>query len=157
MEKIIKYDQNLVFADGGFVTKKGNIIILSCDYERFAMEYCLGSDCDMKDSELSKENLEKFKSWLQYYFNKHSTTSNMYSNFLIQVLGFDRIDSDNKKIITASENSNIRFNNYHLNGWKIQVVDKLIYKKDSFVIKDYLATKEVKEKNISFSKSLSKI
>lgn len=61
---MIKYNENFAYSSGGFVTNKGNVIFLSSDYEQFAMEYCLGSNCNMIDSELSVNELEMFKLWV---------------------------------------------------------------------------------------------
>lgn len=125
---MIKYDENLVYSSGGFVTSKGNIIILNTNFEDFAMKYCLGSNYDMEDSELNSNELEMFKIWVEYYFKKHLGYDNMYSNFLVQVLGFDMIDSGRKMIITSSDDFDNRFYEYILSGWRVVCTSEFVYK-----------------------------
>ena len=131
---MIKYDESLFYSGGCFVTNKGYIIILNTDFEDFAASYCLGNNYDMEDSELTIEQLKLFKIWTDFYFAKNLSCDNMYSSFLIQVLGFDIINSEKNKIITSSSDYNYRYKEYLLRGFEVEVIDRFILQKNSINI-----------------------
>lgn len=117
MSKIIPYDDTLEVGKNAFITPNDKIIITCEKHEIFAQNYCEGNI-----SKLTKEELILYKHWLeQNEYNKR----NMYSDFLVDVLGFDKILTIMRKSITTTTfEPHVRFYNYYLMDWYIDVRKK---------------------------------
>lgn len=132
MSSIITYDFNLGNGDGAFITPNNEIILTYGEHERFAAKYCSGRDLffsnkseNPSSSKLTKEQLELYKLWLQkneFYRRK------MHSDFMVFVLGFDKIETIMRRAITTtSRQPHIRFYNYYLMDWYIESHKRRIY------------------------------
>lgn len=128
MNPIIPYDSMLGNGDGAFITPSNEIILTYGEHERFAAKYCSGKDYfyssfsdKSKDpyasSKLTKEQLELYKLWLEkneYYRRK------MYSDFMVFVLGFDKVETIMRRAITTtSRQPHVKYYNYYLMDWYI--------------------------------------
>lgn len=120
MSKIILYDDALEVGKTAFITSSDEIIVTNEKHEVFAENYCEGSL-----NKLTKDELVLYKRWLeQNDYNKRK----MCSDFLVDVLGFDKILTIMRKsITTTSLEPHIRFYNYYLMDWYIDIRDKLVY------------------------------
>lgn len=120
MSKIILYDHTLEIGKTAFITPDDKIIITDEKHEVFAQDYCEGNM-----NKLTKEELILYKYWLeQNDFNKRK----MCSDFLIDILGFDKILTNvRKSITTTSYEPHVRFYNYYLMDWYIDIRNRLVY------------------------------
>ena len=105
MNFIIPYEDSIAKGDGAFITPN-NEIILTSSHEIFSYEYCnglgsfLSGKRDGSKCKLTKEQLELYKLWLES--NRH--TGNMDSDFMVYILGFDKIVTIMKRtILTATD------------------------------------------------------
>ena len=126
MSKIILYDDTLEFGKTAFITPKDEIIITDVKHEIFAQNYCEGDI-----SKLTKEELILYKYWLeQNDFNK----ARRCSDFLVDVLGFDKIVKNvGKTITTTTALPHIRFYNYYLMDWNIDVRKRTIFNEETHI------------------------
>ena len=107
MSRIIPYDDTLEVGKTVFITPEDKIIITDEKHEIFAQNYCEGNI-----SKLTKGELILYKHWLeQNDYNKRK----MCSDFLVDVLGFDKILTNMRKSITTTTlEPHMRFYNYYL-------------------------------------------
>ena len=118
MSKIILYDKTLEVGNPAFITPNGKIIVTDEKHEVYVQNYC-----DINN--LTKDELILYKRWLQ---ENEEVKRKMSSDFLVCVLGFDKILSLMKKaIVTTSYEPHIRFYNYYLMDWYIDVRKKSVY------------------------------
>ena len=145
MNKILSYDHTLESQKNAFITPKNNIIIVDEGHEEFAENYCNGINLYDIDR-LSIEELNLYKLWLNLNnFNKRG----MSSDFLVDVLGFDKILKVMRKTITTTSlEPHVRFYNYYLMDWYIDIRKRLAYdektgffleinKKEAFIISSF--------------------
>ena len=140
MSSIITYDSNLGNGDGAFITPNNEIILTYGEHEGFAAKYCSGIDyfySSLSDknknpyasSKLTKEQLELYKLWLEqneFYRRK------MRSDFMVFVLGFDKIETIMRRAITTtSRQPHIRFYNYYLMDWYIDKQTPMKYSEET--------------------------
>jgi len=105
MSNIILYDETLEVGKTAFITPNDKIIVTDDKHEVYAQNYC-------NINNLTKEELILYKRWLQ---ENEEVKRKMSSDFLVCVLGFDKILSLMKKtIVTTSFEPHIRFYNYYL-------------------------------------------
>lgn len=128
MNSIIPYDPKLGNGDGAFIKPNNKIILTYGEHERFAAKYCSGKDYlfynssdKTKDpfslSKLTKEQLELYKLWLE---KNEFYSRNMHSDFMVFILGFDKIETIMRRAITTtSRQPHIKFYNYYLMDWYI--------------------------------------
>lgn len=114
MSKIILYDDTLETGKTAFITPSDKILIINEKHEVFAQNYCEGDI-----NKLTKEELIIYRYWLeQINFNN----SKRCSDFLVDVLGFDKVMKNiRKSITTTSSFPHVRFYNYYLMDWNIEV------------------------------------
>lgn len=135
MSKIILYDDSLEFGKTAFITPNNKIILTDEKHEIYAQKYCKGNN-------LTKEELILYKYWLE---QKDYNRGKIYSDFLVDVLGFDKILTIMRKTITTtSSNPHVRFYNYYLMDWFIDIRNRYFYnestgifepiQKDNFII-----------------------
>lgn len=187
MENVIPYDKDLCY-DGGFISPEGKILYTPFGHEGFAMNYLRGiyyeSLVSMKygktepdfdflrenfnfngsiedideyaSSPLSPEKREELKRWevLHAWHKKN----NAYSDFMVHVLGFDKVESVmRRRITTTSRQPNIRFYNYRLMDWDVVSRNPMRYIPDEddfdyveddtdiWINDDYVADQEIEE------------
>lgn len=128
MSNVLPYDENICMSDGGFITTDGKFIYTPMTHEAYAINFCLGKDFlspkkngDKRDtfssSKLSDSNLALCKAWLN---EKSKRDRNAYSDFLVYVLGYDKVETCLRRLITTtSPMPHIRFYNYYLMGWNV--------------------------------------
>jgi len=118
MSNIILYDETLEVGKTAFITPNDKIIVTDDKHEVYAQNYC-------NINNLTKEELILYKRWLQ---ENEEVKRKMSSDFLVCVLGFDKILSLMKKtIVTTSFEPHIRFYNYYLMDWYIDIRKKSVY------------------------------
>ena len=142
---------------GNFIKPDGSIISLNVTHEEFSKDYCRGESyftLIKKKSYDYSEYLELLNcfsvlyhrdlSWGEY-ITSHLTKEEFLSylawerehpydstGFLIQVLGWDKIESLSVRSITTScPNPHVRFYNYYLMDWEIYSLDKLKYDQET--------------------------
>ena len=132
MSFIVPYENTIVTSDGAFITPNNKIILVD-SHEIFSYEYCNGpnsfllGNSDMSKSKLTKEQLELYKLWLKSTKNPKS----IHSDFMIYVLGFDKIQTIMKRtIITTTNHPYIKYYNYYLMDWRIEQMRKKRYNKE---------------------------
>ena len=119
MSKILLYDDTLEMCKPAFITPDNKIIIANEKHEIFAQKYCEGNL-----SKLTKEELILYKYWLE---QKGFNRKEMSSDFLVSVLGFDKVLTLMKKsIATTSLEPHIRFYNYYLMDWYVDITNRLV-------------------------------
>ena len=155
----INYDSSLVNGNGAFIKPDGSIIKINTIHELFAREYCLGYDYDLIidvingkmsfddynslfnyngsfddlnpfiNTSLTDNELALFLKWYNLYLNDRDY---ICSDFLVQVLNWDKVETiQSKAIYTSNIKKNIRFYNYILMNWTIVTIPKLIYDENS--------------------------
>lgn len=85
-----------------------------------------------RSSNLTKSQLEEYRFWLEKYGKSHQ---NFYVDFLVSVLAFDKVERLVHDVITTTAaEPHVRFFNYYLMNWKIDIEPRLVYnpEKDSF-------------------------
>lgn len=82
-----------------------------------------------ESSKLTKEQLELYKLWLENY---EFARRNLYSDFLIFLLGFDKVETVMRRAITTTNpEPHIRFYNYYLMDWYIKHLPLMKFNKDT--------------------------
>lgn len=119
MSYVIPYDDNLGRKERTFITPSGKIVSTPMTHEFYATEYCRGEgflDGSNGVSRLTAEEAAIFKNWLSEYGYKRE----LCSDFLVQVLGFDKVETVLRRVITTtSREPHVRFYNYYLMDWCI--------------------------------------
>lgn len=135
MSLILPFDENIYENGSAFVKPDGSLLYTFGTHESFAYNYCCGEDYlllkDNKDvdeygtSMLTPEQLALFKLWIEKYtFFKN----NMYADFMVSVLGFDKIEVSRQEAITTTcANPHVRFFNYYLMDWRVYESPLLAY------------------------------
>lgn len=177
MGLILPYYDNLGKSEGAFITPNGHVLnVYNNEHEDFARRYCLGINYDIytgaiigppqptakdlwvqkevqnlvsgknifESSSLSKDQLEKYKIWLR---NFPSVETTFYSDFLVYILAFDKVETIVKNYIqTTALEPHLRFFNYYLMDWDINCLDGFVYdekekrfvlKPSTFLVEDY--------------------
>jgi len=135
MSTIIPYDEKL--GEGAFITPKNEIKMVYDCHESFAYNFCCENykylnelkfnNEDTCFNKLSKEQLKLCKLWLEKYDG-----SNSYSDFLVFVLGFDKIQTVmNKSITTTSFFPHIKYYNYYLMDWYVEQLTPMKYNNET--------------------------
>ena len=155
----LRYDSSLVNGNGTFIKPDGSIVKFNTIHELFAREYCLGYDYDLIidvinekmsfddykslfnyhrsfddlnpfiNTSLADDEFKLFLKWYNLYLNDRDTVC---SDFLVQVLGWDKVETiQSKAIYTSNFKKNIRFFNYILMNWTIVTIPRLIYDENS--------------------------
>lgn len=147
MNNVVPYDINISKSDGGFIKPDGEFVFTPNTHELYAINYCHGSDWlyphKRKDknnsfslSKLTEEDLFLYKEWLKA---KQHGGRNVNADFLVHVLGYDKVETCLRRLITTTSNiPHIRFYNYYLMGWNVCKLRKEKFDKNTgmFVI-DY--------------------
>ena len=119
MNKILPYYDNLYRSTGAFIKPSGNILYVNKNHEQFAKKYCLES--------LDKRDLLLLRKWVEL----RGTQSCSNSDFLVFMLSFDKVEAIVKKVITTtSPIPHIRFYNYLLMNWQLNIYPKMIYNQE---------------------------
>lgn len=136
MSRIVPYNEDLYKNEGAFVYPSGEIVFTYGDHEGFARSFCIGDSlfCTLeelensKTSKLSSEQRELFKHWI---YEGDTDPRTKMSDFLVQFLSFDKIKTIGcKAIVTTSDCPHIRFFNYYLMDWHVQILNRLIYNRE---------------------------
>jgi len=167
MNKILPYNDTLRNCDGAFIKPSNEILFVNNNHENFAMNYCQGEyyyllnnikynypfydfeefksefnfngnkeDIDIfSSSTLTKEQLNLFKLWLTSNQFDYKTC---YSDFLVCVLGFEKVENIIKSTISTSNlHPHIRFYNYYLMDWNIICLPKITYNKQTNMFENF--------------------
>ena len=159
--KTIPYMPILSNCGGAFIAPNNKILYVDNNHERFAMNYCHGEhyyllnsikndypaydfeefkqqynlNLDKEDinlfssSSLTLEQLYLFKLWLN---NTQFDFKTCYTDFLVFILNFDKVENILKNTITTSNQyPHIRFYNYYLMDWNIDTHNSLKYNPDT--------------------------
>lgn len=149
MSLIIPYkEKELINNEGAFIKPSGEIVFTAGNHEAYAHDYCCGSRYSSNNStKLTKEQQELFEQWLdRYEFSKR----NLYSDFMVYLLSFDKIEIVMREAITTTSlNPHIRFFNYYLMDWNIFEQPPMKYNCDTGLFeydrnKSYLGNSEDK-------------
>lgn len=139
MGLIIPYDSTLGNGDGAFISPSNEIILTYGAHERFSAKYCHGSNYlsfDYSDknedpfslSKLTKEELELYKLWLE----ENEFCRKMHSDFMVYVLGFDKIETIMRRAITTtSRQPHTKYYNYYLMDWYIDEQSPMKYNEET--------------------------
>lgn len=155
MSSSIPYDEKFFKDCGAMISPNGNVQSIYTLHEVFARNYCNGEDYDYlryikylssegdfyhfknnyqfygtrKDidewchSKLKEEELKQYQLWMNQY--QHYFKSSSALDYMIFVLGYDKIESILTHTITTTHNlPHIRFYNYYLMDWDIQILSK---------------------------------
>lgn len=145
MSRIIPYDDTLEVGKTVFITPEDKIIITDEKHEIFAQNYCEGNI-----SKLTKGELILYKHWLeQNDYNKRK----MCSDFLVDVLGFDKILTNMRKSITTTTlEPHMRFYNYYLMDWYIDIRKRSVFNEEKgifeFIEPDISSIKYIEERRL---------
>lgn len=164
---------------GNFIKPDGTFVSLNIVHEEFAKAYCRGDNYnrlkELKMSDNEEEYKETIKLYSDFYrrdpkFEEYISSNldddelELYriwdkkdpynsTSFLVQVLGWDKIETSIiKSISTSSDKPHIRFYNYYLMDWEIGIFKRLIYDYDS---KKFILADEKKEFSLSNHKDNS--
>lgn len=119
MESIIKYDESIKNA---FITLSNEIKVVDNHLE-YAIEYC---------SHLTSSDLILYKNWITL---AKKYNNNMDLDFIVLVLSFDKLHTNiSNNITTTSFQPHIKYYNYYLMDYYIDLRNKLIY--DNGVFKE---------------------
>lgn len=150
--KIIPYNQGLKHVSGCFLLPDNTLIHASTQHEihaqsilnntGFSEKYDLNFNAVGQSLKFNENELDLFKKYLKF-IKESNQYLDVYSNFLVQVLEFDRMRlNTTNTIVTANSNPYTKFYNYFLMEHEIQQIPKLILKNDKF---DYFYEIEEKE------------
>lgn len=84
------------------------------------------SDIDVfSSSKLTKDELNLFKLWLKC---NNACKRNFYADFMVFVLGFDKVEKIMKNAITTTNSlPHVRFYNYYLMDWYVDLRTPMVY------------------------------
>ena len=100
-----------------FIRIDGKILYVESSHEEFAKYYC--------NNKLTDREKRIYELWKEKY---NTNDRDIYSDFLIKSLFYDKINTKLKRlIITSSYIPHVRFYNYYLMDWNINIIDKLVY------------------------------
>lgn len=112
MESSIKYDR---FIKNAFITLSNEIITVD-DHLEYANEYC---------TRLTSSDLILYKNWITM---TKKYNNNMNLDFIVLVLSFDKLHTNvSNNITTTSFQPHIKYYNYYLMDYYIDLRNKLIY------------------------------
>lgn len=143
MSKIILYDKTLEVGKPVFITPNDKIIFTDVKHEIYAQNYC-------NINNLTKDELILYKYWLE---ENEEVKRKMISDFLVCVLGYDKILSLMKKaIVTTSFEPHIRFYNYYLMDWYVDIRKKSVYNESTgmfeFVEREDFSIKYIEDRKM---------
>ena len=120
MNLILPYEKKLYNSTGAFIKQNGNILYVNKSHEAFANNYC--------QNNLEKKELLLYKKWLEI----SKKTNHLSIDFLVFMLSYDKVETIVKKVITTTSYiPHIRFYNYLLMGWRLNIYPKLTYDKEN--------------------------
>ena len=123
MSKTLPYINHLELYNGAFITTSNRIILVQGKHDKTAKDYCEGNK--IHPSQLTFSEQELYEKWKKY--NKWRK-NNREADFLINVLNFDKIENIVKHSITTSSlEPYIRFYNYLLMDWTLNLQSKVVY------------------------------
>ncbi len=139
MNEIISYNEQLIHNNkGAFISLDGKILFTNGNHEVFAKNYCVSNDFNDIDKIISNnltiEQLKLLKLWLKYnyYEKKFIDFNNLYSDFLVLLLSFDKVETVIRKCIsTTCKIPHYRFYNYYLMDWNILELNSLKYNNET--------------------------
>ena len=125
MERVIPYLENILATKGGFVLPNNKIVFVQNNHDEYASEFCFKLLRDKLELNFTRQELDLYK----YLLTKYRTIcGNNDLDFLVLCLGFDKIETIlSKTITTTSMEPFIKFYNYYLMDWDIEMVNKLVY------------------------------
>lgn len=136
MSVIIPYEDDLFGNVGAFISPEGKIYHVKDDHEKFTKEY-LKSIKEKRSNDIYATKIwNLYLLWENYYkdFSKNSL-----SDFMVLVLGFDKVETLSKNTIsTSARQPHIRFYNYYLMDWKIMLYEKLHYNESNHTFDELL-------------------
>ena len=145
MSKIIPYDEELVYGDGGFIYPSGKIqhCYITNIHEEIADKICFGTILRTRfikeltinevkfneyDGELNEYQFEVFKIWVTEHFKNHISLYGASCDFLLYVLGFDKAEAvRNRAISTCNNDPHVRLFNYYILDNKIIHLPKKVF------------------------------
>ena len=150
--KIIPYRENLTNLSGCFLLPDNTLIFGNCIHENCAKSLlngtCIFSKYDLDFNEtkmkvdLSEEELILFNKYLNFMIQSE-LYRDLYSNFLVQMLNFDRIRlSTNNSIVTSNSKCYTKYYNYYLMDHNIVQLPKIILENGCFGYKSELDEEE---------------
>lgn len=143
MAKIIPYNKKIEDTFGAYVSPNGTIIIVDIDHEEYA-KYLV-----YKTNFLNGEEFKLLKLWI----NTNRFSEYLFSDFMVYVLGYDKIITKGRKsIVTTSSFPYEKYYNYALLDYVIdtQVPKKYDEESNTFVPNstDYYVLMFTKDKDI---------
>ena len=143
---ILPYREDISKFGGGYIKPNGEIIYAYGKHQEVAKNYCEGSPSiienpqsgivfsyprffEFKRSQLTPEQFSLYQLWITSHEEIHDS---LVSDFLIRLLEFDKVEYvDQCAITTTSSQPHIRFYNYYLMDWRIDILPKLQFNKDT--------------------------
>lgn len=137
MEKIIPYTEEIANSKYYlYIKPNGEIVESSYDHyiwpECFCAIYCNGLEFsnkhDREHSKLSEKESELLKQYVEAFNNMEINVKYdvLYETFMINVLGYDKINPFYKTIRTTSNEPEQKYNEYLVNGWKIESAPSIV-------------------------------
>ena len=151
MSRILPYQEKICLNGGSFITPYGTIIPAYGKHEKIAKNYCEGEMIEKpesgleflypkpllyRESQLTHQQVQDLMLWRRVNSNEYDE---FWSDFLVFCLGFDKAGMNKEKvsddeqyidiptITSASNTPHIRFYNYYLMDWRIDILPKEIY------------------------------
>ena len=126
MSIIIPYDEDLFGNVGAFISPEGKIFHVKDDHESFCENFLFNNNTYFN----KKIQLEKLHRMLDAYYKGSPRKS--LSDFMVLALNFDKVEILLRNTIsTSTRQPHIRFYNYYLMDWNINVYEKLCYHPES--------------------------
>lgn len=170
MSQILPYDGRICIRGGGYITPYNSFISAYGKHEKAAENYCCGEIIEkpesglflypkqpiFRESQLTHDQYQKLLLWKRLKGTNYDT---FWSDFLVFCLGFDKVGYSVLKtlhedetveyfsretITTTADHPHIRFFNYYLMDWRIDILAKEIYnpEKDQFEVDPNLSCLE---------------
>ena len=105
--------------------------------EGFCKVYCLGNGLPenyvrRQDSKLSIEEKTLFNDYYKAYSdgNLKVKSESIYETFMINVLGYDKINPVNKVVTTILSDPEQKYKSFIENGWEIEIVPSIVRDED---------------------------
>ena len=135
MNTIIPYNNDIIKSDGAIITPKDDIMLISDNHDIFAKKYLENID------NLNKEELILLNAWLK----NNNEIIKTYLDFMIYVLGYDKIQTKfTKSIVTTTNIPHIKYYNYYLMDWYIDINKKIIYNEKNNTFEKEIITDPIK-------------